>query len=205
MRRTAGLGLALAVALVLVACKKTSPAPSTQKVNIPPPSIRITTADPCADVTIEGLPVTSPQATPLPDLTLPCLTGSTADFRLRALGGKPTLITLWASWCAPCRKELPAFQKIAEAGKVKVLGVDSLDEAKDGVARFTQLGLTFPSAYDFAGVLLDNLQRKFLLRRALPVTVFVRADGSVAKVYQAKGFDDTTLPIAIKTYLGVAA
>jgi len=82
-----------------------------------------------------------------------------------------------------------------------VLGVDTLDEANEGVSKLTELGVSFPSVWDFTGRVLSALP----VRRALPVTVFVRADGSVAKVYQAQGFNEATLRAAIKTYLGVDA
>ena len=48
------------------------------------------------------------------------------ELRLSSLAGKPVLINLWATWCAPCVAELPALDKLAETldGKVKVLTIN---------------------------------------------------------------------------------
>ena len=57
----------------------------------------------------------STAATALPDLELPCLGsagGSAPALPLRRLTGTPTVLNLWASWCAPCREELPALARL---------------------------------------------------------------------------------------------
>jgi thiol-disulfide isomerase/thioredoxin len=61
----------------------------------------------------------------LPDLTLPCFTGG-RPVGLADLRG-PAVINLWASWCGPCRTELPAMQRLADqAGdRLRVVGVDT--------------------------------------------------------------------------------
>ena len=63
----------------------------------------------------------------LPDVTLDALSGD-EQLALRELRG-PMVINLWASWCVPCRKELPHYQAFAEkyADKVDVVGIDFQD------------------------------------------------------------------------------
>lgn len=58
----------------------------------------------------------------LPELTLPCFTGG-APIALRDVAG-PAVINVWASWCPPCQKELPAFQRLSEraAGQLQCSG-----------------------------------------------------------------------------------
>ncbi len=57
----------------------------------------------------------------LPEFTLSDQTGK--ELRLSSLKGKPLLINLWATWCAPCIAELPMLEKLAASGKVRVLTV----------------------------------------------------------------------------------
>ncbi|MFM5925241.1 MAG: TlpA family protein disulfide reductase [Novosphingobium sp.] len=79
----------------------------------------------------------------LPDFTLTDPSGK--ELQLKALRGKPLLINLWATWCAPCVAELPALDKLAaaQAGKLKVLTVnqDSGQPEKAG-AFLKQRGVT---------------------------------------------------------------
>ncbi len=81
----------------------------------------------------------------LPDVTLDALSGDD-QLALRELRG-PMVINLWASWCVPCRKELPHYQAFAEkyADKVDVVGIDFQDTrpaAARALARDT--GVRYP-------------------------------------------------------------
>jgi len=179
MRR---LGAVVTLVLLLAAC---TPAPET---TAPP-------APPC--VSSGGTPGASPS---LPDLALPCFDGS-ATVHLGQLRG-PAVVNLWASWCAPCRQELPAVQRFAvrAAGQVAVIGVNTMDTRQGGDAIVEDFGLTFPVLVDEPGALL----RQVAARQALPVTLFVDRDGRVAYTYQAEALDDATLTGLVARYLGVA-
>lgn len=133
----------------------------------------------------------------LPDLTLPCLGGG-GSVPLRSLAGAPTVVNLWASWCAPCKEELPAFSRLETdaGGKVRVLGVASQD--REGAARADAERLPFPSLFDGSGELLRGIQR-----RALPVTVLLDASGRVREVYQGAPLTDATLRALVREKLGV--
>lgn len=147
-----------------------------------------------------------PQATaptPLPDLELGCLgppAGAAPVVPLRRLTGKPTVLNLWASWCTPCRQELPAFARLHEdaGGKLRVLGVASRDRPGAAVSYAMDSGLPFPSLVDESGDLGRGLRRA-----ALPVTVLVGADGAVVDVYQGPPLTDTTLRALVRDELGV--
>jgi thiol-disulfide isomerase/thioredoxin len=136
---------------------------------------------------------------PLPDLTLPCLTG-TGSVALRSLAGAPTVLNLWASWCAPCREELPAFVALQSeaAGKVRVVGVASTDRPAAAAAYAADARLPFPSLVDEDGTLLRGLNR-----RALPATVLVDATGQVRDVYQGVPLTEAALRALVKEKLGV--
>jgi thiol-disulfide isomerase/thioredoxin len=138
----------------------------------------------------------------LPDLSLPCLGAAqgTATVPLRRLTGRPTVVNLWASWCGPCREELPALARLSRTAgdRLRVVGVASLDVPANSVSFASETRLPFPSLQDRDGDLERGLRRN-----GLPVTVLVRADGTVAYVYQGAPLTDTTLRELVQDKLGV--
>jgi thiol-disulfide isomerase/thioredoxin len=92
-----------------------------------------------------GEKVQAKEADRLPDVTLASLDGG-KPLELSSVRG-PMVINLWASWCTPCRKELPHYQAYAakNAGKVKVLGID-FQETRPAAARelARETGVQYP-------------------------------------------------------------
>ena len=111
----------------------------------------------------------------LADVTVDCLGGG--RLALGRAQGVPTGVNLWASWCAPCREELPLVQQLADAAgdRLKVVGLGSPDTADNGVAFAADAGITMPTGIDADGELAIAQGL-----RGLPYTYFLRADGSVA-------------------------
>lgn len=144
----------------------------------------------------------STSATALPDLQLPCLGAADGapGLPLQRLTGRPTVLTLWASWCGPCREELPAFARLStDAGAaLRVVGIASQDVQGNSVSYAADNALPFPSLQDRSGDL-----GRALRRRGLPLTVLVTADGSVAQVYQGAPLTDSTLRALVRDALGV--
>ncbi|MGH2592125.1 MAG: TlpA disulfide reductase family protein, partial [Anaerolineae bacterium] len=101
---------------------------------------------------------------------------------LSELRGQAVLINLWASWCPPCRAEMPAldavYRQYRNDGFV-VLAVNTTYQDSEADARtFAQnLGLTFPILLDRDGA----TSRRYLLQ-ALPTTYFVGRDGSIRDI-----------------------
>lgn len=111
----------------------------------------------------------------LPALSLPCLTPG-ADVDLAAIGGKPVLINLWASWCDPCLREMPLLQQAyAEHGDdIQFVGVDTKDRADAAAAFLDTVDVTYPQLVDLDGALLRSVGVP-----GLPVTLVLSADGRV--------------------------
>ena len=100
----------------------------------------------------------------------------------RDWAGKPTLVNLWASWCAPCLKEMPELQAFASeqaANGVQVVGI-ALDDAASVQAMLQRLAITYPNLIDApgpadAGVRLGNPAG------VLPYSILVSTEGRVLK------------------------
>lgn len=130
----------------------------------------------------------------LPDLTLECMAGG-EPVRLSTLRG-PLVINLWASWCGPCRQELPAFQRLADGGRVPVLGVVTEDSRDAAAWLADELKVSLPSVYDRSGAL-----KAAAGELALPLTLFVAADGRTI-VYRDVALTDQTLAQLVDQHFG---
>lgn len=144
--------------------------------------------------------MTKPVGGGLSGLVLDCLGGG-KEVYLAGLRGKPTVINLWASWCGPCRKELPLLAKAhRELGdRVQILGIDFADDAPDyALDLAARSGVTYP-------LLADPLSAvKFDLKVVgLPQTVFVDAQGTIVAMERRAYHSYGDLTTAISTHLGV--
>jgi len=141
----------------------------------------------------------APSGRRIADLTLECLAGG-GMVRLTELH-RPAIINLWASWCGPCRTELPAFQSYAarHGAQVAVIGVDTGDTRTAGAALLQDVKVSFPSLFDPQGRLLSAVGRT-----ALPVTLFVDAGGVLRYVYNSTALDEAGLARLAEIHLGVA-
>jgi thiol-disulfide isomerase/thioredoxin len=118
------------------------------------------------------------------------------------LAGRPAVINLWASWCQPCREELPVLEAYATSpDAVSVLGVQVQSEPGEGLDLLAGLGVRFPSVYDGDGVVGKALR----LPNFLPVSYVVLADGSVHQVDPPKPFaSPDQVRSTVQRYLSLA-
>lgn len=99
-----------------------------------------------------------PEERTLPDLALPALADGGAPLELAALPG-PTVVNLWATWCEPCRRELPDLQALADRrDDVRVVGVDIGEDAGPALAVLDELGVSFDQYADPRGELTAALE-----------------------------------------------
>jgi thiol-disulfide isomerase/thioredoxin len=98
---------------------------------------------------------------------------------LADLQGTPVVVNLWASWCEPCKREMPMLSRAAaDHPDVQFLGVDTLDSREGAEAFIAEYSVPFPSLFDPDGAIRTELGSF-----GLPVTVFFDAEGNeVAKV-----------------------
>lgn len=119
---------------------------------------------------------------PAPDFTLKSNKGE--NIRLEELAGKVILINFWASWCGPCREELPELELLYQKYKSRGLVILAIsgDSKREKAEEFIRpLNLSYPILYD------DNLDINSLYRvRAMPSTYLVDRKGVVR--YQHLGF-----------------
>lgn len=109
-----------------------------------------------------------------PDFRLLSLSGE--QVQLEDFRGQTVLLNFWATWCGPCRLEMPAFQERSEtfAGDLKVVAVNFDEPEADVQAFVDELGLTFE-------ILLDpgaEIQRLYQVR-GYPTSYFIDAEGVV--------------------------
>lgn len=158
----------------------TTPAPTVQTDNTNQEQPPLT---PPAD-----LPVAPYPQNIAPDFTLNQLNG--APLALSAFKGKPMLINFWATWCPPCRSELPAletaYQKYQD--KVAFIAVDVKEDPTTVAAMVQELGLSFPIVLDPDGQISNGLYEV----RGIPTSIFVDANGIISARHVGP-LDETTI------------
>lgn len=129
----------------------------------------------------------APASGQLSGVSVRCL-GSTETVDLgSALQGEPTLVNLWASWCGPCREEMPVLDTYAaEPGAIRVVGLNVQDTAASAQALMAELELRYPSFVDVDAAAQKALQ----VPPVLPLSFLVHRDGSVERVVNPPVFTE---------------
>jgi thiol-disulfide isomerase/thioredoxin len=124
-------------------------------------------------------------------VSVPCLgDGSTSDLGT-ALAGHATLVNVWATWCQPCKTELPVLNTYAaQPGAIGVLGVQVAGTASDGLDLLAALGVHLPSVYDGNGQ-TGPIRTALKVPASLPASYLVSADGQVRFISTPRLFDNT--------------
>ena len=114
---------------------------------------------------------------PAPKLSLQSLDGQTVDSA--SLKGQPVVLNFWATWCAPCLKEIPELKEFAAAGGAKVVGVALDEEGAKAVKPFVeQHGINYT-------ILLGNEETFTRFGGGgVPYTLLLDASQRVVKIYR---------------------
>jgi thiol-disulfide isomerase/thioredoxin len=149
-------------------------APSTPPPSVAPPSAPAP-ASANASTAVPSIPAQ------LPDLTLPDQTGTAR--KLSDWRGRPLLVNFWATWCAPCRHEIPLLEKLLAEGAadhLQVVGI-AVDDRAAALKYAHDLHVDYPVLVggETAGLAAINA---FGMADALPFTVFADAKGRIVTV-----------------------
>ena len=120
-----------------------------------------------------GMAKVPPKAAP--DFTLPSIDGNQVS--LRHYRGKVVFLNFWATWCIPCREEMPALERLHQTYHAQDLAIISIDlkESAEQVKTFFQKhGLSFPSLLDQSG----SVFREYLVA-GMPTTYLIGRDGTL--------------------------
>ncbi|MBS1966578.1 MAG: TlpA family protein disulfide reductase [Chloroflexi bacterium SZAS-1] len=128
---------------------------------------------------------------PAPDFALETLDGATTS--LAGQRGNVLIVNLWASWCGPCRAEMPTIQRLYDARREEGLTVlavhGTFQDSEAGARAFAEeLGLTFPIVLDRDGA----VSRRYQLH-ALPSTFIVDRKGIIREVILGGPLSEATL------------
>ena len=155
------------VAVVVGASAGTAVARTNRPASLGPSSSSVVTS---SGGTFTRVRATAAPTFDLVDLEHPARTISLSDFR-----GHYLVVNFWASWCPPCRKEMPALAQVARQlkGKVDFVGLDTQDQRSAGLAFAKSTHVHYPLAFDTAQVWSSYGVY------GLPTTFFVSPKGQI--------------------------
>ena len=182
-RRPSKVAVFIAMAAVAIAILIVMLAPGAENPAAPPTgsskgnltgSPNSAAEDAAADAKAAG------KAAPL-NFTLKDMNG--VDVRLAAFKGKPIIMNFWATWCGPCRAEIPSLVELqkqysAEGGDVVILGISVDDPVEKLKPYAAQMKMNYPV---LVGAGRDDVQDAFGPLWGIPVTVFIDREGRIAK------------------------
>ena len=118
----------------------------------------------------------SGEGRPAPAFQVSDLRDGTRTIELADLRGRPVVLNFWASWCVPCRKEMPAFERVHQRVRsdAEFLGMNHQDSREDALDLLERTGVGYPSGFDPQG----NVARAYGLY-GMPTTVFISGDGRI--------------------------
>ncbi len=126
-----------------------------------------------------------------PDFALKSSTGE--NMRLSEYRGDVVMVNFWATWCGPCRQEMPLldelYQRYSRVG-FNLLGVNIDDDSRRAMQMIEELGVNFPVLFDATKQVSELYDVD-----AMPVTVIIDREGTVRYVHQGykPGYEDKYL------------
>jgi thiol-disulfide isomerase/thioredoxin len=124
---------------------------------------------------------------PAPDFALVSVYDGTTIHSLSDFRGKPVVLNWYASWCGPCRAELPVYQAAQDAlgEAVAFFAVNLIEEQDRAISILEELEVTFPAVLDPSGSVSDRWRIS-----QMPTTYFIGADGTVVAQHIGPVSDD---------------
>jgi thiol-disulfide isomerase/thioredoxin len=145
-----------------------------------------------------GLPLLKQPVSPI-DFSAPLLDGQTVT--LAGLKGKVVFLNFWATWCGPCRAEMPSMEALYRRFKsrgLEILAVNLREDRKDAAAFMNQFKLTFPAALDSSG----RIGSQYGVA-AIPTTYIINREGMIiARMVGSIGWDTPEMIAAFEALMG---
>ncbi len=210
MRRTVSIILTLAVLTPFLTpgCGSTppltpppAPTESIEPTTSPPSPIPTNTPAPEAETAESPVPSVDPQPLPrvghpAPNFTLSNLDGE--QVTLSDLRGQVVVLNFWATWCGPCRVEMPEFETVYGKWKgqgVVILGINVFEDPSRVSGAAAEMGITFPILLDREGQVAQSYE---IL--GYPTTFLIDRDGIIQGL-QIGQMPGSTLEAGIKEFL----
>jgi thiol-disulfide isomerase/thioredoxin len=120
---------------------------------------------------------------PAPDVEFMLLEGGTFSVADHVAGdGRPLVLNFWASWCAPCRAEMPEFSELSEEYPVVAFVGVAVDDTEAAARQFAdEIGVAYPLGVDADRLVIDTYPYI-----GLPTTYLIGADGRVVRQIQGQ-------------------
>lgn len=102
------------------------------------------------------------------------------NYQLKQFKGNPVILNFWASWCAPCKQEMPFLETVWEKNKDKglvLVGINIMDDKEEAENILKKFEISYLNLYGAD----SDVREKYNLF-ALPVTYFIDRDGIIAKI-----------------------
>jgi len=135
------------------------------------------------------------------DFTLKDMNGK--DVNLASFRGRPIILNFWATWCGPCKAEIPALIELTDqykAQQLTVLGV-SVDDSPEELRQFAaEYKMNYPV---LVGLGHDTFQEQYDAVLMVPITWFIKPDGTVLKKHQGPA-SKSWLEAQVKAMIGTA-
>jgi cytochrome c biogenesis protein CcmG/thiol:disulfide interchange protein DsbE len=115
-------------------------------------------------------------------------TSEGATYPLASLQGNVVVLNFWASWCEPCKREMPAFEAVHSQGAsdVRIIGINLKNDPNtdDVGALLTSSGVTYPIVKDTGGTTAfhGDIEDEFGATGPYPMTIVISPDGTVSQV-----------------------
>ena len=125
---------------------------------------------------------TAPSKSPAPDFTLKSNSGK--NIKLSELRGQVVMINFWASWCGPCRQEMPLLEQLYKKYKpmgFTLLGVNVEENSNDAIKWLKGMEVSFPILFDNESKVSDGYNVS-----AMPTTLIIDRDGNMR--YYHRGY-----------------
>lgn len=158
-------------------------------------------ADQGSESGVDLRPSTGKPPASVRDVTLGSLQGGAPRKLGELIGSKPVVINFFGSWCAPCIREMPAFEKVHEAlgDRVTFVGMAYRDTPKNARATVRKTGVTYPTFAD-----ADEGALTYFGGIEMPTTVFIDPAGKVVDVNNGP-LSERALRSKLRDLYGIAA